>query len=60
MFRNTTPLLFAGADIGTAEELPPGQGVLEGLLASAAEEDSVVEGKDGFVLKGIVAPSGER
>lgn len=34
--------------------------MLEGLRASAAEEDSVLEGRDGFVLKGTVAPAGER
>lgn len=53
-------LLLTGADIGTVEEIPPEHGVLEALQASAAEGDSVLEGRDGFVLKGTVAPAGER
>eukprot|EP00903_Cladosiphon_okamuranus_P010537 g9967.t1 len=49
-----------GADIGTVEELPPEHGVLEEPFTSAAEQDSVLEGRDGFVLTGTVAPAGER
>lgn len=54
------PRVLAGADVGAVQESPSGHGVLEGLLASAVEADLALEGKDGFVLQGTVAPSAER
>eukprot|EP00752_Nemacystus_decipiens_P008616 g7695.t1 len=51
---------WTGVDVGTTQESPSGRGMLEGLQVSQAEEDSALEGKDGFVLKGTVAPATER
>jgi len=48
------PLPKPGGDVGRIEELPPE------LLASAAEDEPVIQGRGGFVLQGTVAPAAER
>ncbi len=43
-----------GGDVGGIEDLPPE------LLASALEDEPMIEGRGGFVLEGTVAPAVER